>query len=93
MSKPCDLGVGCDEAGVCYASAHDQPERCPHHKPELSGDERRLLRDFAITGFQLLSDATPEIVADLTHKGLLTWHWNGGVPIYEVTEAGRKAIT
>lgn len=26
--KPCNLGVGCDEAGVCYASAHGQPEQC-----------------------------------------------------------------
>jgi hypothetical protein len=25
----CDMGVGCDEAGVCYAEAHGQPERCP----------------------------------------------------------------
>lgn len=25
---PCSMGVGCDEAGVCYASAHDQPEKC-----------------------------------------------------------------
>lgn len=28
---PCTLGVGCDEAGVCYADAHGQPEQCPHH--------------------------------------------------------------
>jgi hypothetical protein len=25
----CTMGVGCDEAGVCYAAAHGQPERCP----------------------------------------------------------------
>ena len=24
----CSMGVGCDEAGVCYAMAHGQPERC-----------------------------------------------------------------
>lgn len=29
-TRPCDLGVGCDEAGVCYAEAHGQPEQCPH---------------------------------------------------------------
>lgn len=28
-STHCDMGVGCDEAGVCYAAAHGQPERCP----------------------------------------------------------------
>lgn len=26
--KRCDLGVGCDEAGVCYAIAHNQPDQC-----------------------------------------------------------------
>lgn len=26
------MGVGCDEAGVCYASAHNEPERCPHNE-------------------------------------------------------------
>lgn len=29
----CSLGVGCDECGVCYASAHGQPEQCPHYEP------------------------------------------------------------
>lgn len=24
----CSLGVGCDETGICYAMAHDQPEQC-----------------------------------------------------------------
>ena len=24
----CTLGVGCDEAGVCYAAAHGQPDHC-----------------------------------------------------------------
>jgi len=25
---PCDMGVGCDEAGVCYAAANGEPARC-----------------------------------------------------------------
>ena len=25
----CTMGVGCDETGVCYASAHGHPEMCP----------------------------------------------------------------
>jgi hypothetical protein len=25
----CSMGVGCDEYGVCYASAHGRPEMCP----------------------------------------------------------------
>ncbi len=24
----CNMGVGCDEYGVCYAEAHGQPDRC-----------------------------------------------------------------
>ena len=28
VEQCCTLGVGCDEAGVCYADAHNQPERC-----------------------------------------------------------------
>lgn len=27
MSR-CDLGVGCEDAGVCYADAHGEPARC-----------------------------------------------------------------
>lgn len=25
----CTMGVGCDEAGVCFAAANGQPEQCP----------------------------------------------------------------
>lgn len=27
-TEGCTLGEGCDEAGVCYAAAHGQPEQC-----------------------------------------------------------------
>jgi len=26
--KPCDMGVGCDETGHCFAVANGQPDRC-----------------------------------------------------------------
>ncbi len=26
--RRCTLGVGCDEVGQCYASAHGEPDRC-----------------------------------------------------------------
>lgn len=26
--KTCSLGVGCEEAGTCYAVAHNQPDQC-----------------------------------------------------------------
>lgn len=25
----CDMGVGCEEYGVCYAAAHGAPWKCP----------------------------------------------------------------
>lgn len=28
----CDLGMGCEGAGVCYASAHGEPERCGKYR-------------------------------------------------------------
>lgn len=59
----------------------------------LTDDERRLLRDFQVTGFVLISeDRRPDIVHKLLAERFLKWHWNGGVPLYEVTEAGRAAL-
>lgn len=28
MSRPCTLGVGCQEWGVCYAAAHGDDSKC-----------------------------------------------------------------
>lgn len=36
----CSLGVGCDEAGVCYAAAHGKPEMCGAHEPSSMDAER-----------------------------------------------------
>ena len=38
--KPCTMGVGCSEAGACFAAAHDEPDRCdawsnPPHRSHL----------------------------------------------------------
>jgi hypothetical protein len=38
--KDCDMGMGCEQAGVCYASAVGQPDRCstwtnPPHRSHL----------------------------------------------------------
>lgn len=30
-TRPCTMGVGCDESGFCYAMAHDHPEECPFY--------------------------------------------------------------
>lgn len=31
----CSMGVGCDEAGVCYADAHGEPEKCPLYEEKM----------------------------------------------------------
>jgi hypothetical protein len=28
----CSMGVGCEAAGVCYADAHGEPDRCPRSR-------------------------------------------------------------
>jgi hypothetical protein len=43
-NKPCTMGVGCDEAGVCYAAAHGQPERCPKNERHAWDDLKEELR-------------------------------------------------
>lgn len=39
MTDRCTMGVGCDEAGVCYAAAHGQPERCPRNVEKHAWDD------------------------------------------------------
>ena len=38
QSASCDLGVGCDEAGVCYANANGKPEMC-HRTTSLAAQD------------------------------------------------------
>ena len=38
----CDMGVGCEEAGVCYAQANDQPERCSRSRVTEAMIDRAL---------------------------------------------------
>jgi hypothetical protein len=33
----CTLGVGCEESGVCYADAHEQPEHCGRQDTQWGG--------------------------------------------------------
>lgn len=37
----CNMGVGCEEAGVCYAAAHGEPDRCG--QPEISTGNIRAI--------------------------------------------------
>lgn len=40
----CTMGVGCDEAGVCYAAAHGEPERCPREETQVTDSVAWKLR-------------------------------------------------
>lgn len=53
--RPCSLGVGCEQYGVCYADAHGQPEKCgrnvevtpqggPAENPATAANESRQER-------------------------------------------------
>ena len=37
QKQRCDMGVGCDEARVCYADAHGKPQKCPKHVQQPKG--------------------------------------------------------
>ena len=38
MNERCNLGVGCEEAGVCFALAHGEPDRCGALAPAIDFD-------------------------------------------------------
>lgn len=59
---------------------------------QLSGDEFRLMRDVLVVSYARLMGPAPEILTDLVRKGAIVWEWNGGIPIYKITDAGREAM-
>lgn len=60
---------------------------------QLSDTEKRLIRDCLLVSYAQLLGPTPAILTDLVRRGFVEWQWNGGIPIYFVTDAGRKAVT
>lgn len=67
MSKLCTMGVGCDEYGVCYASAHGRPEQCPCHQciiPNVAEKALHAIDDliFALT-FERVDDKHPTTIS------------------------------
>jgi hypothetical protein len=62
---PCDMGVGCQEAGVCFAAAHGEPDRCgawdnPPHRSHLCASCGHIWRP---------ADVPTEGVAAITTRG------------------------
>jgi hypothetical protein len=60
---------------------------------QINDTERALMRDVLLTSYAQLLGPAPEILTGLVRKGLVEWKWNGGVPIYFVTEAGRSLLS
>lgn len=58
-SGPCNLGVGCDEAGVCYAEAMGAPDRCPHTPVGLSDTTAGVADRLSTRIDQMLDGAAP----------------------------------
>lgn len=60
--------------------------------PETTEVERALMRDCLLTTYAQLIGPPPEILTDLVRRRLVEWRWNGGIPIYYVTDLGRAAL-
>lgn len=43
LSGPCHLGMGCGEAGMCYALAMDRPDQCGMREPERTDESHHRL--------------------------------------------------
>lgn len=61
-------------------------------KVKLTAGDVRLMRDVALAKFAQLIGPAPEQLTNLVREGLMVWHWNGGIPIYELTPAGRAHL-
>jgi len=82
----CGMGVGCEEAGTCYASAHDEPERCPLYAgrpPEVGEDNKTDQRAQQMT----------ELVSDMLWGGEHGWESATDEQFKELTKAARKRLS
>jgi len=85
----CNLGVGCDEAGVCYAEAHGHPEQCPR-EPASAQQWRDQLRelidelavkDQRIAALEAKPEKAPEPVAFMNGDALLSFQAGNDLPV------------
>lgn len=79
--KPCTMGMGCDEYGVCYAAAHGDPSRC--ERPEdtvkatwIDSLVHELLMSKATHQFSLSRDELIEIFGGV--EALMSIHVGHG---------------
>ncbi len=66
----CTMGVGCDEAGVCYAEAHGEPDRCPRTA------EARARREGERAGRETMREEAAKVAFD--HATASRW---AGAPL------------
>lgn len=58
----------------------------------MTNDQRRFMQDVLLTRYAHLIGSAPEMLTELVRDGFVEWEWNGGVPVYSITDAGRAAL-
>jgi len=53
MRKFCDLGIGCDEVGICYAAFQDRPEMCGKMTLWKLGEGHQIMEVLGMTNARI----------------------------------------
>lgn len=88
-NQPCTMGYGCDEAGVCYASAHDQPERCPKSGGEFEREERYIVvkrKNLDALDERLLRELLGELSIPIVDCAVVEADWPEYEPVWQMIE-------
>lgn len=69
----CSMGVGCEEAGVCYAGAHNEPDLCgrpinQYPRDRLTIEQKQAVADFQSTNPGILTPADYWVGAIESHR-------------------------
>lgn len=65
----CDLGMGCDEAGTCYAVAHGRPEMCGAGEVQAEEIEQQQAAETPTTNQTAENPKNPTSVKELLEAG------------------------
>lgn len=77
MSDRCNLGVGCDEYGVCYAEYHGQPEMCGRTPPMPANNPKQPEVTQVLKGVGKING---DGWKDTTKVGEVVFVWNEELP-------------
>jgi hypothetical protein len=60
---------------------------------KLTEADKELMRDVRIVRFaRLFGDEDSQHLQRLISDKLVSWRWNAGLPVYELTESGRALL-